>query len=178
MTSREGTDDTIQATIQPRQKTSLGPERRIARNWYWWLWLSPLLTIPTLLFLFLAFAYAGSDRVGGLIAVLGSALWHLVLLIPALNKRSEFVRWHGRQALLLAGVMTVLLLVFAFDSGLIPLYGNADDLLYFAFAVWFFGTLVSQRQAARGDCSLMRCLGRAKALPGPEPALEPDRGAK
>jgi uncharacterized membrane protein len=178
MINREGTEDTIQATIQPRRKTSLGPERRIARNWYWWLWLSPLLTMPTLLFLFLAFAYAGQDHVGGSIAVLGSALWHLVLLIPALNKRSEFVRWHGRQALLLAGAMTVLLLVFAFDSGAIPLYGTADDLLYFAFAVWFFGTLVSQRQAARGDCSLMRCLGRAEALPGPAAGSGPGQEAK
>lgn len=178
MTNGPKTDDTMQATKPPRRKTSLDPERRIARNWYWWLWLSPLLTMPTLLVLFLPFAYAGQDHVGGLIAILGSALWHLVLLIPALNKWSGFVRWHGRQALLLAGVMTVLLLVFAFDSEAVPYYGNAGDMLYSAFAVWFFGTLFSQRQAARGDCSLMRMLGRAEALPGPEPAAEPGQEAK
>jgi hypothetical protein len=49
MTNGPKTDDTMQATKSPRRKTSLDPERRIARNWYWWLWLSPLLTMPTLL---------------------------------------------------------------------------------------------------------------------------------
>lgn len=111
-----------------------------------------------------------------LIAVSGSALWHLILLFPALNKESEFVRWHGRQALLLAGMQTAMLFVFVFFN----------LLALILIAIWFFGTLWGQRQAIRGDCSLMRWLDRAEALPsrepvaepaqvaGPEPAAEPD----
>ncbi len=91
-----------------------------AKNWYWWLWLSPFITIPSAIFIGLNEPgyelicggnwrncdYAFASLVSGLIAVLGSALWHLVLLVPALDKQSEFVRWHGRQALLLAGIRT------------------------------------------------------------------------
>ena len=104
---------------------------RTAERWYWWLWLSPLFTIPTMLYIFLP--VSGVDREVGLrrdrgrlpllhdlsaevtavVAVLASALWHLILLVPALNRQSEFVRWHGRQALLLAGVRTAIPAAFA-----------------------------------------------------------------
>ena len=169
-------------------------EKRKARNWYWWLWLSPMVTIPSLILLMLSFYlfydsgyeiicggtrvncdYDMAERVNILIAVLGSALWHLILLFPALNKESEFVRWHGRQALLLAGVRTAVPLVFGL------LFGFEEEALLFTpvlIAVWFFGTLWGQIQAARGDCSLMRWLGRAEALPSPERAAEPVQTAK
>lgn len=159
-------------------------EKRTARNWYWWLWLSPLVTVPTLILsLFSDPGYelvcggnwrncdrAMAERVSILIVVLSSALWHLVLLIPALNKESKFVCWHGRQALLLVGVRTAVPLVF----GLV--FGAGSEALWFIpvlIAVWFCGTLWGQLQAARGDCSLMRWLGRAEALPSREPAAEP-----
>jgi len=97
------------------------------------------------------------------LAVLGSALPHLILLVPALNKKSAFVRWHGRQALLLAAVRTVVPLAFvaAFGSG-----GLALLAVPILIVVWAVGTLIGQRQAARGLCTLMRWFGRAEAQPG------------
>jgi len=151
-------------------------EERKARNWYWWLWLSPLVTIPTLTILMLIFSlFYDPGRKLICIAVLGSALWHLILLFPALNKKSEFVRWHGRQALFLAGVRTAVPLVF----GLV--FGAEDEALLFIpvlIAVWFFGTLWGQLQAARGKCSLMRWFGRAEALPSRVRAEEPAQARK
>ncbi len=148
---------------------------RTARNWYWWLWLSPLLTIPSLLILYLSDPgygwfcagawrtcdWAAAERATILAAILGSALWHLVLLIPALNKENPFVRWHGRQALLLAGVRTAIPLSFGLAIGV------DDGALLFIpvqLVVWFGGTLWGQLQAARGDCSLMRWVGQGVLL--------------
>lgn len=158
-------------------------ERRKARNWYWWLWLSPLLTLPTLAALFLseigfALLSESGSRWGSaayddpgyydicyratiLIAVLVSALWHLILLIPASDKAHPFVRWHGRQMLLLAGVRTAIPLAFALGFG-----EDSQALLAIPalLLLWFGGTLWGQRQAARGDCSLMRWLGQEELL--------------
>ncbi len=160
-------------------------EKRTARNWYWWLWLSPLVTVP--LCAFLVLAESGYDLVCGspwdpgcdrdlagrvniLIAVLGSSLAHLILFAPALNRKSEFVRWHGRQALLLAGLRTAVPLTFGLAFG-----EKGITLLFtpFLIAVWLFGTLLGQLQAARGGCSLARWAGRAGALPPPEPTPKP-----
>jgi hypothetical protein len=122
--------------------------------------------------------------VPALIAVLGSALWHLILLLPALNKESEFVRWHGRQALLLAGVRTVVPLVLGGVFGFeLDWWGGyyefrALSSVPILVLVWFFGTLWGQRQATRGDCSLMRWLGRAEAVLPREPAEEPTQVAE
>jgi hypothetical protein len=113
--------------------------------------------------------FSWSSRESALIAVLVSALPHLILLIPALAAKSAFVRWHGRQALLLAGVQTVVPLVFGLAFG--------DTALEYLFSVlllvWLFGTLLGQQQAARGDCSLARWAGRADVLPAPEPTGKP-----
>src|SRR5260370_15325684 len=95
---------------------------RRAKGVYLWLWLSPILTLPTLgfllpvgnLFAAIFFPTEGLYPTGfqpsallvGAVAVLGSGLWHLVLLSAALDRKSEFARWHGRQALLLAGART------------------------------------------------------------------------
>jgi len=145
-------------------------EIKKARNWYWWLWLSPLATIPTLAsFLSQDIGYdlvchggwrsgdwAAAERVTILIAVLGSALWHLVLLGPIRNKESLFVRWHGRQALLLAGVRTIVPLGFGLAFGI-----DYGALLFIPVqvVVWFGGTLWGQLQVARGECSLARWFG-------------------
>jgi len=133
-------------------------ETQTARNWYWWLWLSPLATLLALAWLMTLHPEAEVTP----LAVLGSALPHLILLVPALNRKSEFVRWHGRQALLLAAVRTVVPLVFvtAFGSGSLVLL--AVPIL---IVVWAVGTPIGQRQAARGQCTLMRWFGRAEAQP-------------
>jgi hypothetical protein len=149
-----------------------------AFNWYWWLWLSPLLTVPTLLFVGLYLYFSDvlvdlmcrgnsracpSDEWTILIAILGSSLWHLILLVPASNKKSEFVRWHGRQTLLLAGVRTALALVsglaYSFELGVGTLLA-----LGVLVIIWFGGTLWGQRQATRGECSLMRWFGQEELL--------------
>ena len=139
-------------------------EKEIARNWYWWLWLSPLVTALTLAW----FATLYQEPAVTPLSVLGSSLWHLILLFPTFNRKSEFVRWHGRQALLLAGVRTVVPLGFVFG------FGTDDPALIsipVLIAVWFFGTLWGQRQAARGKCGLMRWFGRADAQPSHVDAL-------
>jgi hypothetical protein len=159
-----------------------------ARNWYWWLWLSPLLTLPSLWF-FLAqdigyhvvcrgmwrsCNWYVAERVTILIAVPASALWHLFLLIPALNKEHPFVRWHGRQALLLAGMRTAVPLGFGLAYGL-----DYGALLFIPvqIAVWFAGTLWGQLQAARGRCTLMRWFGQEELLASLQRAGEEARPA-
>jgi tetratricopeptide (TPR) repeat protein len=167
--------------------------KRRASNWYMWLWLSPLLTLPLLAFLGirnpgLALICGGTwrgcnhalaDRVTLLVAVLGSSLWHLILLYPALKDDSEFARWHGRQALLLAAVRTALPLVSVLAFG-------SEGVCLFPFVVipvYFVGNVWGQRQATRGDCSLMRRFGREAGLLPSEPAMaleeakEPDAEA-
>jgi hypothetical protein len=168
----------------------MNPEIRTAKNWYRWLWLSPFLTIPTLALIGVSVygtgyglicSYGSRDcpyelvsLVSYVAAILGSAWWHLVLLIPATHRQSEFVRWHGRQALLLAGVRTAVPLAFVlfnFVSGgygflsLYPILG--------LIAVWLFGTSWGQGQAARGDCALMRWAGHGAGLPLPVKTATP-----
>jgi hypothetical protein len=159
-------------------------ETRKARNWYRWLWVSPFITILTAVYTYSLVEdsvyglicphgyrncnYGLYERIAIPIALLGSALWHLVLLIPAFDRKSEFVRWHGWQALLLAGVRT------AVPLGLVLLAGEGGLILaiLLLIVIWFFGTRWGQRQAARADCSLARRFGREAALPPPEAAVE------
>ena len=197
-------------------------ENRKALNCYRWLWLSPLVTVPTMVGLYNLFV-AGSypismaifklfycppfttnailqrlavyytpvlgiiDRVvssclpygepcltAALSAILGSALWHLVLLKPAFDKESQFVRWHGRQALLLTGlrvfVLLLLFTLFGLDSGtvFVPL------LMVLLFYLWWVEPSWGRRQVERGDCSLMRWTKKLKRLPasGPGPGTD------
>jgi hypothetical protein len=153
-------------------------DRKRARNWYWWLWLSPLLTVPTLLLLnglvsgllwaLLGPSWPGSggaihiivERAAILAAVLGSAAWHLILLVPARDKEYAFVRWHGRQALMLAAIRTAIPAALGL---LIAGYGALLS-IPILLAIWFGGTLWGQLQAARGKCSLMRWSGREEPL--------------
>jgi len=155
-------------------------EIKTARNWYTWLWLSPLVTIPTLLILYESnVEYTVRHVVGWagytfpiVVLLLLSALWHLILLAPALNKTSDFIRWHGRQALLLAGIRT------AVPICMVLFTGNEYGVLYaipILIIIWLIGTIWGQRQAARGDCSLKRWFGQAEALPLPESELAPVR---
>ena len=132
-------------------------EHQQAKKVYRWLWWSPLLTVPTLLFLAITLESAAG-------AVLGSALWHLTLLKPAQNEESAFVRWHGRQALALAGLRTAIPLFFTIAFGFEPVTFSFVPILLF---VWVTGTTWGQNQASRGDCSLARWFGGEHELPGP-----------
>jgi len=145
--------------------------KKSARGVYRWLWFSPLLTIPTLALLLF------SDM-SITIAVLGSALWHLLLLRQALAKHT-FVRWHGRQGLLLAGLRTAFSLVYGLLS--YDEEGLALSILIL-IAIWLVGNIWGQDQVARGDCWLMRVRGQGDGLPlkwspvapaRPQPSAEP-----
>ena len=128
-----------------------------ARKWYSWLWLSPIFTIPTLFVLAIVASFT-DFRIATAIGI--SALWHLILLIPALNRKRPFVRWHGRQAILLACVRTAIPLLFVAVSGETF---EALCAIPFLIVVWLLGTLWGQRQAACGDCSLLRWFGSDEA---------------
>lgn len=125
-----------------------------ARGVYRWLWFSLLLTIPTLAVLLF------SDTPIS-IAVMGSALWHLLLLRQALAKH-PYVRWHGRQGLLLAALRTAVPLGFGL------LFNNEEGILlafWLLIAIWLAGNIWVQNQVARGDCWLMRVRGQGEGLP-------------
>jgi len=162
---------------------------RRAKGLYAWLWLSPILTLPTLGFLasfvltlvssFTPYSYDSNPYNTPIalillgLAVLGSGLWHLVLLFWALDRKSEFVRWHGRQALLLAGARTALALVLALllatNFGVTTTFSGVALL----FALWFFGNLWGRGQAAAGECGLMRWAGHGASLPLRAPTATP-----
>lgn len=142
-----------------------------AKKVYRWLWLSPLLTVPTFAltvfwdpgYEYYCCNWAIQQQITGMIAVLGSALWHLVLLGAVRNKESSFIRWHGRQALALAGLRTAVPLFFALQFRM--------NLTTFCFipilvVIWLLGNMRGQAQAKRGDCALARWFGHADELPG------------
>jgi len=173
------------ASDSDKKWRNIRKEKRKAADWYRWLWLSPLVTVFTAIFLYSLIydpvfdlvcpdGYRNCDwdiaeRIPILIALVGSALWHLILLIPALDKEKAFVCWHGRQALLLAGVRTAVPLAMII---LVNIYGGLLAAILVLIPIWFAGTLWGQRQAKRGDCSLARWLGKADVLPPPEPSIK------
>jgi len=151
-------------------------EIKKARNWYWWLWLSPLLTIPTWVAVLIIQPdydilcagpgrcdYSLSEQVSLIVAVIISSLWHLILLKPISDKSKPFIRWHGQQALTLAGLRTSAALffaaVFGFDWGFLLAF---PTLIF----IWFLGTIIGQYQASKGRCSLAGWLGRGDELAG------------
>lgn len=158
-------------TIKPAREGKK-PRREIqtARDWYIWLWISPLFTLPTLLLLILVFPLSVNENeqwIVTVVAVLGSGLWHLILLYPAIGGKTEFIRWHGRQALFLAGVRTAVALIaglsFYWSDSEIPLILGYLVL----FVVWLAGNVWGQSQAMSGDCTLMRWSGHGVGLPIP-----------
>ena len=172
-----------------RKRSESKPEnvQNRASTWYLWMWLSPFLTIPTLVFIYLNLQSMSYDlicpngysncnydlvfKVEVLAALLGSSMWHLVLLIPSLDRKEEFVRWHGRQMFILAGIRTAVPVI------LVLAIGDFPSLLISMVAliiVWLAGNLWGQNQAKRGDCSLMRWTGREELLPGPQAEIKKD----
>jgi len=145
-------------------------EVNTARSLYRWLWISPLLTLPTQWVLNGQFATALSRNsyltgpaiyvVAGCLAVAAAGLWHLMLLMMALGSQSEFVRWHRRQALLVGGIRTLVALAFAALS--LGIVGYLIQLV-----LWFVSTFWGRGQAGEGDCALMRWTGHGAGLPLP-----------
>lgn len=148
-------------------------DRLRAKNWYFWLWLSPLLTLPTLGVVaaanpgyewfcqsYRSCDWAIAERVTVLVSVIASSSWHLILVVPARDREAPFVRWHGRQALLLAGIRTAIPLGLGVSFGPTGFFLAVPILI----AVWLASTLWAHRQAARGDCSLMRWAGHGEEL--------------
>lgn len=154
----------------------LGSEIQTAKNWYFWLWLSPIFTVPTWIFLqffILLLAYDPSSAIRlnlplAVLPVLGSGLWHFILLLPAIAGASEFVRWHGWQALLLAGLRTVTILAFMLAAMIAPV-AWAEGVKYLGFfvllVIWITSNVWGQGQTRRGDCTLMRWTGHGANLP-------------
>jgi hypothetical protein len=149
-------------------------ERKRASDWYRWLWLSPLITIPTLVFVL--FADIGgrivcnspgscdwrlAERISLILAILLSAVWHLVLLKPISDKESPIVHWHGLQALCLAGLRTAVPLLFVIVFGFdIPTIVAIPIL----FVIWLVGTNLAQLQANQGKCGLAQAAGHGDEL--------------
>lgn len=99
--------------------TKTEKELRLARSAYNWLRVSPLLTIPTLIFVInldlggmicdvpgLDCDYTVRGLISNISGVILSALWHLLLLQYVNDKDSEFVRENGQKALTHAGIRT------------------------------------------------------------------------
>ena len=76
------------------------------------------------------------------------------------DKDYAFVRWHGRQALLLAAARTAVPIVLGVLVGEYGLLFSIPVLL----AIWCGGTLWGQLQAKDGKCTLMQRSGQ-EALP-------------
>jgi hypothetical protein len=164
--------ETIATSTPVAPGSKPNPELQTAGDWYLWLWLSPILTIPTLFLLGFFAQQEYSNEIVPFFAILGSAVWHLILLYPAIKGRSAFIRWHGRQALLLAAIRTIVALgtaISLFAGGSSPVFG-----VLLLIGLWLAGNLWGQRQARRGDCALMRWTGHSASLPIPdEPKASP-----
>lgn len=148
------------------------PEIKNAKDIYLWLWIAPLL-----LLFFAPFAYGFVSmliprNVNWVWSLAGTALVlgfvHLWLLLPAIVAKSEFVSWHAWQALLIAGVQSLILPISLIADaarggsiGFACLGGLA------ALLVWLVSTLLGRNNAARGECALMRWLGHGAMLPLP-----------
>jgi hypothetical protein len=106
------------------------------------------------------------------IAILGSALWHLVLLSSTRDPQRALVRWHGRQALALAGMRTIVPMGGTIFFALSNEYIGVIVTFFILIIIWSAGTLIGQEEAERGECSLARWLGREAELP-PKPVKTP-----
>ncbi|MEW5941731.1 MAG: hypothetical protein AB1750_18870, partial [Chloroflexota bacterium] len=152
--------------------------RQSAAQTYTWLWLSPVLTIPTLFFVvnvdpgyalvcrsgFGNCDYDLASLITNLLAILVSGLWHLILLLQLQGAKHEFVRWHAKQALMLAGIRTTIpILLVILGGGDLYEIGLLGILIL--FLVYLFGNNWGRNQAKRGDCWLMRRYGLEADLP-------------
>jgi len=137
-------------------------EKKVARRVYWWLLLSPFVTVPCFgsQVLTLYSATVG-ERV---LAALVPLIFHIPLLFGLLS-RSRFVQRHTQQAFILIGLRASMAAI-SLNLGRDP----SDGLWLWFFgngALWLFGSLWGLNQATRGDCWLMRRRGEGEELPRP-----------
>jgi hypothetical protein len=161
------------ASTQPPRRfdATTTPDWRPALRPYSWLWLSPVLTVPTLLVIDVGGTLV-HELIGGLVwrsnnrsvgemipfaAVVLSALWHLILLSWAFDCR-VFVRWHARQALAVAGLRTAAALLA------VRLVGGALSAFPVLIMIWLVTNVWGRRQVRLGECSLMHWTGQADEL--------------
>lgn len=140
-------------------------EKKVARRVYWWLLLSPFVTVPCFAFQIFGLTYRSTvgERVWAAVVPL---IFHIPLLF-GLRSSSRFVQRHTQQAFIL----------IALRAGMAAISVNLDRhpmgtkglWLYFLGngALWLFGSLWGLRQATRGDCWLMRRRGEDGELPRP-----------
>jgi hypothetical protein len=172
---------------------SRNPEIESARSMYTWLKISPIFTVPTILFLFQRdlgydlicgtdwitnFSNCNTDMadfVSIALAIMLPALWHVLLLIQVRNQKREFARWHGWQALMLAGIRTAISLVFVLVDGWTRMndamngtwrsgFGSYPLAVILLMIAYFAGNSWGQKQAREGDCWLMRKAGHRRGL--------------
>ena len=128
-------------------------EKQLAKGAYSWLRASPLGTVPSYFFL----SALGFDEV---FAILGSALWHLMLLKYINNKESDFVRWHGWQAFALAGIRTIVPIAFWFLDNATQSGGDLFGLAIVALIfLWLINTPWGNKQVDDGKCTLAKWMG-------------------
>lgn len=165
-------------------------ELQAASDMYRWLRISPIFTVFSMVYLW--WTESGYDILcRGLFrcdddlwewipiasAIMLPSLWHIVLLVQVLGQKRAFARWHGWQALMLAGIRTAIPLCFVladlwirtndarngiYRSGYHDIYRGAFPFLFIAY---FVGNTWGQTQALAGDCWLMRIRGLEKELP-------------
>ena len=162
-------------------------DKRLSKSAYDWLRVSPLATVTTYAFLSAAdlgdgicnvipCSYRVDFYLSALIALLGSALWHLNLLKYINNKDSEFVRWHGLQAALIAGIRTLIPILFLiadflFESGGYTFCISVPALL----VVWMTATPWGNKQVDGDECKLATWLGEPISPPETWPAETPQQ---
>ncbi len=129
---------------------------------YWWLFWSPLITVPCMAFN-LSYAYQPADYMW---SILWSALPHLILLF-GLRSPYRYAQRHTQQALMLVG-LRALLTAFIFGVW------KGEAWCFWVItngALWLWGTFAGLGQVRRGEYWLMRVRRESAELPRPWAAL-------
>ena len=139
-------------------------EKKAVRRVYWWLLLSPFITVPC--FAFQLFDLGSRSSVGERVwAVVVPLIFHTPLLLMSFGTGNRFVRRHMQQALLLIALRAGLAAI-SLNLGRHP--GNGLWLFFLGNgSLWLFGSLGGFGQVKRGDCWLMRRKGEGGELPRP-----------